>query len=134
MRKYPLVLIIDDSASFREFSSASIKESLKLVHVRTAKNGVEGLKMYLKHKPDLVLLDLKMPGLDGFKVLDAIVKSDSKAKVIMNTAYAEDQLTVNSLIKLGACNFVAKPMNRELLLKAITDILYNKKIMKPCNV
>jgi len=127
-RKYPIVLIIDDSKAFRIFSREAIKSSAKWVRVFEAKDGVEGLKLYKHHKPDLILLDLKMPKLDGSKVLEVILDDDFNARVIMTTAYDDDQETINQLLKLGAYSFVSKPMNRMTLMKTISGALYNGKI------
>ncbi len=127
-RKYPIVLVIDDSKAFRTFSKDVIKRSTKWVRILVAKDGIEGLKLYRHYKPDLILLDLKMPRLDGSKVLEAIMKDDFNARVIMTTAYNDDQDTINQLIKRGAFSFVPKPMNRVTLTKIISDELYNGKI------
>ena len=127
-KKYPIVLVVDDSQAFRMFVKDIIKKTIKWVRVFEAKDGIEGLKLYQHHKPDLILLDLKMPQLEGDKVLEAIMKHDSNAKIIMITAYGDDQETINRLIKLGAHSFVPKPMNRIILMKSVTDALYHGKI------
>jgi len=127
-RKYPIVVIIDDSKAFRVFSSNIIKKTIKWIHIFEAKDGIEGLKLCKHHKPDLILCDLKMPKLDGSKVLEAIMKENSNARVVMTTAYDDDQQTINQLFKLGAFSFVPKPMNRMTLMKTISDALYDGKI------
>ncbi len=127
-RKYPVVVIVDDSKAFRIFSRDAIKRTTKWVRIFEAKDGIEGLQAYQQHKPDLTLLDLNMPRLDGVSVLKAIMKEDSNARVIMTTAYDDDQNTINQLFKLGAYSFVPKPMNRMTLMKTVSDALYNGKI------
>lgn len=127
-RKYPVVVIVDDSKAFRVFSRDAIKRTTKWVRIFEAKDGIEGLQAYQQHKPDLILLDLNMPRLDGVSVLKAIMKEDSNARVIMTTAYDDDQNTINQLFKLGAYSFVPKPMNRMTLMKTVSDALYNGKI------
>lgn len=127
-RKYPVVVIVDDSKAFRIFSRDAIKRTTKWVRIFEAKDGIEGLQAYQQHKPDLILLDLNMPRLDGVSVLKAIMKEDSNARVIMTTAYDDDQNTINQLFKLGAYSFVPKPMNRMTLMKTVSDALYNGKI------
>lgn len=127
-RKFPIVLVVDDSKAFRVFCKDVIKRSTRWVRVYVAKDGVEGLQAYLQYKPDLVLLDMNMPRLDGTSVLKAIMKDDINARVIVTSAYADDQETINHLIKLGAYSFVPKPMNRMTLMKTISDALYNGKI------
>lgn len=127
-RKFPIVLVVDDSKAFRVFCKDVIKRSTRWVRVYVVKDGVEGLQAYLQYKPDLVLLDMNMPRLDGTSVLKAIMKDDINARVIVTSAYTANQETINHLIKLGAYSFVSKPMNRMTLMKTISDALYNGKI------
>lgn len=127
-RKFPVVLIVDDSKAFRIFCKDVIKRSTRWVRVYVAKDGIEGLQAYLQYKPDLVLLDVNMPRLDGISVLKAIMKDDTNAKVIVTSAYTNEQDAINHLIKLGAISFVPKPMNRVTLSKTISEVLYSGKI------
>ncbi|EPA05783.1 response regulator transcription factor [Candidatus Nitrosarchaeum limnium] len=126
-RQYPIILIVDDSQAFREFAQLVIKDDLKFVTIITATNGMEGLQMYKKYKPDVIILDWKMPVMDGMQVLKTVMKDDPRTKVIMTTAYTEDQLLLNEMKALGALCFVPKPTQRLLLLKAINDGLRERK-------
>ena len=130
MRKFPIILLVDDSKAFRLFCKGIITKSVKWVRIKEAEDGIEGLKLYLQFKPDLILLDLNMPKLHGKQVLKAIMKDDSNAKVIVTSAYDVNQAqsVVNELIKLGATNFVPKPMNRTIMMKAIKDVLHQNTI------
>lgn len=130
MRKFPIILLVDDSKAFRLFCSGIIKKSVKWVRIKEAEDGLEGLKLYLQYKPDLILLDLNMPKLNGKQVLTAIMKNDYNAKVIVTSAYDANQAqdVINELIKLGATSFVPKPMNRTILMKAIKDVLHQNAI------
>jgi len=123
VRKFSVVLIVDDSQAFRVFCKESIKSSIKWIHILEAKDGIEALKQYQLHKPDLILLDIKMPRLDGTKVLELIKKNDSVTKILVTSAFAGDQDSINKFLKLGATAFVPKPMNRINLMKSITEIL-----------
>jgi len=129
-RRYPIVLIIDDSMAFREFAKYSIRTDIKFVNIFQASSGVEGLQLFLKYRPDVVLLDWKMPGIDGLTVLEAIIRKDSDTKVIMTTAYDDDQNLLNDMMKRGAFSFVPKPMNRINLLKVVADALRERKNSK----
>ncbi len=130
MRKFPIILLVDDSKAFRLFCKDIIQRSVKWVRIKEAENGLEGLQLYLQFKPDLVLLDLNMPKLHGKQVLKAIMKNNPTAKVIVTSAYDENQSQsiVNELIKLGATSFVPKPMNRTVLMKVIKDVLHQNTI------
>ena len=122
-RKFPVVLLVDDSDAFRIFCRDAIKDSIKFIQILEAKDGIEGLKKYQLHKPDMILLDLKMPRLEGEKVLELIRKNDKITKIIVTSAYGRDQESINNLIKIGANSYVPKPMNRINLMKVITDVL-----------
>ena len=130
MRKFPIILLVDDSKAFRLLCSGIIKKSVKWVRIKEAEDGIEGLKLYLQFKPDLILLYLNMPKLHGRDVLKVIMKNDYNAKVIVTSAYDANQAqdVVNELIKLGATSFVPKPMNRTILMKAIKDVLHQNTI------
>lgn len=126
-KKFPIVLIIDDAQKFREFCEFVIKRTTKWIRVYVAKDGLEGLKMYEQYKPDLILLDLNMPKVDGFDVLKYIIKKDKNTKIIVTTSYDDSQENINRVIKLGAISFLAKPMNHIILMKTVSDALYNGK-------
>ncbi|MCE9652510.1 MAG: response regulator transcription factor [Nitrosarchaeum sp.] len=126
-RTYPIVLVIDDSLAFREFAKYSIKEDIKWINIFQAANGVEGLKLYKQYKPDVILLDLHLPDYNGLIVLEAIIKDDPTTKVIMTTAYDDDQELLNTMMRLGAFSFVPKPMNRINLLKVVADALRERR-------
>ena len=130
MRKFPIILLVDDSRAFRLFCKDIIKRSVKWVRIKEAEDGLAGLQLYLQFKPNLILLDLNMPKLDGKKVLKVIMKNDPNAKVIVTSAYDvnQSQSVVNELIKLGATSFVPKPMNRTIMMKAIKDVLHQNTI------
>ncbi len=128
-RQYPIMLIVDDSDSFREFAKFHIKTDIKFITIFLANGGIEGLHMYKQYKPDVVLLDWQMPDLDGMQVLEAIIKDDGRTKVIMTTAYTEDQELLNRMMNIGAFSFVPKPMQRVNLLKVVSDALRDRKNM-----
>ena len=130
MRKFQIILLVDDSKAFRLFCSGIIKKSVKWARIKEAEDGLECLQLYLQFKPDIILLDLNMPKLHGKKVLAAIMANDPTAKVIVTSAYDDNQkqAVVNELIKLGATSFVPKPMNRTILMKAIKDVLHQNTL------
>ena len=77
----------------------------------------------MQYKPDVILLDMKMPKLEGDRVLQAIHKDDANSRVVITSAYVGDQDSINRLMKLGAFSYLPKPMNRMVLMKTITDVL-----------
>ncbi|MCV0409552.1 response regulator transcription factor [Nitrosopumilus sp.] len=127
-RKFPVILLADDSQAFRVFCRDAIKNSIKFIQIIEASDGIETLKQYQLHRPDVILLDLKMPRLEGDKVLEVIKKNDQNTKIIVTSAYGRDQEFINKLLKMGAISFVPKPSNRISLMKEITDVLAKGKM------
>jgi PAS domain S-box-containing protein len=122
------VLVIDDDASVRDLVKRSLsKEGLQ---VMTAATGEEGLRLAKEHRPDVVTLDVQMPGMDGWEVLKAI-KADPALReiaVIMMTNIDEK----NTGFKLGAAEYMTKPIDRDRLvdvLKKFRDNASTKPVL-----
>lgn len=104
------VLIIDDEVDMCEMLSHILnQEGFKTL---TAHNGNSGLKIFNKELPNVVILDLRMPGMNGMEVLKQIKQTSSETPVIIITAYGEIQSAVDA-IKHGAYNYFNKPFNNE---------------------
>lgn len=109
------VLLVDDE---KEFASA-LAERLQLRNydVKSASNALEALGIVHSFLPDVVLLDLKIPGMDGIETLKAIKKFDSTIEVIMLTGHG-DVRSVEDGMKSGAFEYIMKPVDiGELTLK-----------------
>lgn len=114
------ILIVDDDINLCKVLSEELAEVGYDVHY--VNNGFEALD-YLLNKPvDLMLLDLKMPGIDGFEVLKEMENRDLKAKVIVLTAYADVKSAIDSA-KMGANDFLSKPYDFDELLITIRKVL-----------
>ena len=114
------ILIIDDDLNL----CTVLKEELEEVGYNSnfVNSGFEAMD-FLKNNPvDLILLDLKMPAMDGFDVLKAIEQNQIKAKVIVLTAYADVKSAIDSA-KMGATDFISKPYDFDELLITITKVL-----------
>jgi CheY-like chemotaxis protein len=99
------ILVIDDQSGPREALRMILKESH---NVRMAANGEEGLRMLSEREPDIVFLDVRMPGMDGTEVLAAIKQTNPDVQVAMITAYAAVE-TAQSAMRLGAMDYITKP-------------------------
>ena len=86
--------------------------------VLTAENGSEGLEIFQKEKPSIVFTDIKMPGMDGFQVLQHVKEIDSMAEVIVITGHGDMDLAVKAL-NLSATDFLNKPIQRQDLDTAL---------------
>ena len=109
------VLVVDDEETVRKLLQRVLEESG--YSVIASSTGYEALERLSTHKIELVLLDIKMPGLDGYSVLEHIRKT-SNVPVIMITAVKESANVINAL-NLGADDYVRKPFNKEELLLRI---------------
>ena len=117
--KQGVILIVDDEEMVRNLIQRTLQEAD--YDVITAANGQEALDKVSQFNISLVLLDIKMPGLDGFQVLDRI-RQRSDIPVIMLTAVKE-VTTVRDSFNLGADDYVTKPFSkRELLLRIQTKL------------
>ena len=107
------VLIIDDDELF--VASLSDYLSAKCFKVSSAKTGKEGMSVFEREQPALVLLDQKLPDMEGIDVCRKILEMDPRTKVILVTAYATVRSAVDS-IKTGAFNYLSKPFELDELL------------------
>jgi len=115
MKKHPLIMAVDDEESILKLLRVNL-----IVYgydVITAPDGSSALTMMEERKPDLVLLDIMMPGLDGFQTLD-LIRHRSDVPVIMLTARCEKE-TVRDTLGLGADDYVTKPFSMQVLAARI---------------
>ncbi len=101
------ILVIDDDPKVSWLLSEGLGKSYEIV---SAKDGLEGLQMVSRTKPSLILLDIKMPGMEGLEVLDKIKSMDQLTEVIMLSGHGETKNVVES-IKRGASEFINKPFD-----------------------
>jgi two-component system chemotaxis response regulator CheY len=114
------ILIVDDA----EFLRVRISKMLAGdgYEVFEAENGLKAVETYQNIHPDLVLMDVTMPEMDGLTALKEIRKIDSHARVIMLTALGQESVVLEA-VKSGARDFVVKPFERERVLSAINKLL-----------
>lgn len=115
------ILIIDDEEHIRRMMRLTLEAAG--YGVVEATDGAEGIKLFADGaKWAAVILDQRMPGIDGLETLRELKRHDENARVIMATAYASIDLAVDAM-KLGATDFVRKPMTPEVLRNAVTAAL-----------
>ena len=123
MLVYPSILIVEDELNTRK-GLVQFLEALDY-EVLTASDGEEGWKLYQTEKPDLVLADIRMPGLTGIQLLEKIKGSNPNAPVILLTAYGSVEDAVKAM-KNGAFYYLTKPVNLEelefLIKKALASL------------
>lgn len=125
------ILVVDDQDAIRHFISRFLIEEDKY-EVRTAATGGEALEAVEASMPDLVILDLKLPDLDGLQVLERIRELDEDITVIIITAFGQIDTAVKAM-KLGANDYITKPVILDQLLIAIEKALDNKRLLIEVN-
>lgn len=106
------LLVVDDEEGIREVLEITLTDAG--YEVLTAENGFSGLDMVKTHKPDIVLTDIRMPGMDGMALLKTVKQTYPDIEVIMITGYGDANLAIDSL-KIGAVDFISKPVNQDVL-------------------
>ncbi|MDI9570868.1 MAG: sigma-54 dependent transcriptional regulator [Pseudomonadota bacterium] len=121
------ILVIDDDSSIAESLDLYLTEEGYTVY--TAATGTDGLNAFVKHAPDLVILDIRLPDIDGFTVLEDLREEEENVKVIMITAYHDMDSTIKAM-KGGAFDYIHKPINVEELDMAIKKALKTLEMEK----
>ena len=106
------ILLADDEPGIRKVLGISLADSG--YQVLTAEDGLEALDVFRRHKPEIVLTDIKMPGMDGIALLQTIKQESPDTEVIMITGHGDMELAIRSL-KHEATDFVTKPINDDVL-------------------
>jgi two-component system, chemotaxis family, chemotaxis protein CheY len=114
------ILIVDDA----EFLRVRLTKMLDAdgFQVFQAENGLKAVEVYKQIHPDVVLMDVTMPEMDGLTALKEIMKSDPKARVVMLTALGQESVVLEA-VKSGARDFIVKPFEHDRVMKAIGKLL-----------
>ncbi|MGN0845917.1 MAG: response regulator transcription factor [Kiritimatiellia bacterium] len=117
------ILIVEDDSTIRTLLQMMLRNA-GFTHVKTASRGDDGLDAIRRDRPQLVLLDIMLPGLDGLTICSRVHEDPELAdvRIIMLTAKSEDEDIVRGL-ELGADDYVIKPFSREVLLARIHAVL-----------
>jgi len=126
MKEKVKLLVIDDDPSISWLLSEGLGEGYEIL---SARDGKEGIKLLSGSKPDLVLLDIKMPGLNGIEVLEQIKERDRFLEVIMLSGHGETKNVVES-IRRGASEFINKPFDVKEVEVHIQKVLEKNKLRK----
>ncbi len=124
----PVILIVDDDKNIGKMIEATLRKEKKY-EILTALNGEACMNMIREETPDLVLLDIQMPGMDGLETLKQIKEEDSRIQVVMMTAHGTIERAVTSM-KSGAYDFLTKPFARDRLIVTVDNALMNTSLRK----
>ena len=115
------VLIVDDEAHIRRYLSLIMRKFGRPTVVE-ASNGVEALAAYTEHRPDLVLMDVNMPVMDGLQALEQLQRTQPESVVVMLTSLATRSI-VERCVDLGAVNFVRKDTPKETIASVLAETI-----------
>jgi NarL family two-component system response regulator LiaR len=124
------ILIADDHAVVREGLRALIETEPGMELVGEASDGEEAVRMVRARNPDVVLLDLVMPRMDGIEAIEEMKRHELDARVLVVTSFAEDD-KVFPAIKAGALGYLLKDASPRELLQAIRDVYQGEPTMHP---
>jgi two-component system, NtrC family, response regulator AtoC len=121
----PLILVVEDEAKMRRLLELQLGEEGFLVH--TAADAETGLQLLVREKPDLVVTDLRLPGMSGLEFLQAVKRANAALPVVVMTAYGTVEAAVEAM-KVGASDFVTKPFSLVELALVIRKELDAKRL------
>ncbi len=123
------VLIVDDDPGVHSIINAIIQKRLQQCTFLSAYNGTDGIRKAVEEKPDAILLDVSMPGIDGFETCRRL-KSDELTRdipVLIFTGMATDSEGLSSATDCGADGVLAKPIRKDSLIEKLTSLLEGRK-------
>ena len=124
------ILVVDDHPVVREGIDALVRRQTDMQVVAQATNGREGIEQFRAHRPDVTLMDLQMPEMNGLDALIALRGEFSDARIIVLTTYAGDMQVLRA-IKAGACGYLLKNALHKELLDTIRAVHSGKKYISP---
>jgi DNA-binding NarL/FixJ family response regulator len=122
------VLIADDQTLFRSGLARLLKEDPRIVLAGEAADGNDAVKKAATLKPDVVLMDLRMPGLDGIGATTQILAAQPDCKVLILTTFDADSYVLQAL-RAGACGYVLKDAEPTAIVSAIMAVLSGERVM-----
>ena len=111
------ILLVDDAAFMRMMIKNTLAQN-GYTDIIEASDGIEGLEKCLSENPDLVLMDITMPNLDGIEALRKLKEVQPSTRVVMCSALGQEKMVLEA-IKLGAEDFIVKPFKPERIMKTV---------------
>ena len=119
------VMLVDDHAVVRMGFKMLLESDTDIKVVAEAESGETAVKMYMEHKPDVVVMDITMPGIGGLEATDRIIANDGSARILVLSAH-EDSVHPKRVLNAGAMGYLTKRSAAEELIKAIRTVAGRK--------
>lgn len=124
------VMITDDHLIIREGLRLILETTDEIEVAGEAKDGAECLRQLAEVKPDVILMDLQMPGMDGITAIEHLRRDHPEIAIVILTTYNEDDLMIRGL-QLGACSYLLKDTDRETLIDTIVAAARGESLLTP---
>jgi len=123
------VMLVDDHAVVRMGFKMLLESASDIKVVAEAENGEAAIKAYVEYKPQVVVMDITMPGMGGLEAIERILAKDSNAKILVLSAH-EDSVHPKRVLNAGAMGYLTKRSAAEELIKAIRTVAGGKKYLE----
>jgi len=123
------VMLVDDHAVVRMGFKMLLESASDIKVIAEAENGENAIKSYMEHKPDVVVMDITMPGIGGMEAIERILAKESNAKILVLSAH-EDSVHPKRVLNAGAMGYLTKRSAAEELIKAIRTVAGGKKYIE----
>lgn len=124
------LMLVDDHAMIREGYRSLLKKQPRLEVIAEAADGPQAYLQFKKYQPDVVIMDLSLPGQGGLETIARIKQHSSKARILVFTMHQNPIFTLQAL-RAGALGYVTKSSTADVLLKAILEVSANHRILSP---
>ncbi len=115
------ILLVDDAGFMRKMVQTHLSKAGYSDFIEGS-DGLEAVASFEQHKPDLVIMDITMPNMDGIQALREIKSKHPDAKIVMCSAMGQEAMVMEA-IKLGALDFIVKPFKQERIVQTVSKIL-----------
>ena len=124
------VLVVDDHRIVRDGLALIIQREADIEVVGSAATGEEALEAFTRDRPDIVLMDLQLPGMSGVEAIRAIRKSDPNARVVVLTMYDGDE-DIHRALEVGAATYLLKDSLADDLIRVVREVHAGERPMRP---
>jgi two-component system invasion response regulator UvrY len=123
------VMLVDDHAVVRMGFKMLLETTDDIKVIAEAESGESAIKLFMEHKPDVIVMDITMPGMGGMEAIERILSKESSAKILVLSAH-EDSVHPKRVLNAGAMGYVTKRSAAEELIKAIRSVAGGKKYIE----